>query len=268
MRELYLESYYNGSRLGMSWRKFIGYIKRKKINHDNFSPITTINLKPSKKGIISISLFGNDKSDRFWPGLVEPILQTRKTIDGFLPGWVVRVYISSKISQKVYQALLDADCELVVMRDNPSEPFVGLLWRFLVAKEEIPFLVFDADADYTWHLGEREKNWLNSDKPFIRRRLYFVIVVLFTGNLAAGSWGGKPKKDGTAPIPDIKERLEKYSHDWFGCDEAFLNKEVWPLFKKEGYYDIWRSGEKVLYISLIVVLILVILLIIYLRYRR
>ena len=78
MRELYLESYYNGSRLGMSWRKFIGYIKRKKINHDNFSPITTLNLSPSKKGIISISLFGDDKSDRFWSGLVEPILQTRK----------------------------------------------------------------------------------------------------------------------------------------------------------------------------------------------
>ena len=91
---------------------------------------------------------------------------------------------------------------------------------------------------------------------------------MFCGHLAAGAWGGKPKKNGTAPIPDIKERLEKYSHDWFGCDEAFLNKEVWPLFKKEGYYDIPHTGEKVLYISLIVVLILVILLIIYLRYRR
>ena len=267
MKELYRESYYNGSRVTASWRRLIRYIKEKKVKTDTFSPITTLNINPSKKGIISISLFGDDTSDRFYPGLVEPIIKIGKKFHEFLPGWVVRVYISSSISQKIYQTLLDVDCELVVMRDNPSEPFIGLLWRFLVAKEKLPFIVTDADIDptsYTFHQAEIDKNWLTTEKPFIRLRT----TSTFLWPLAAGMWGGKPKKDGTAPIPDIKERLEKYSHDWFGCDEAFLTKEVWPLFKKEGYYDVYSTFEKVLYVSIIVILISIIILIIYLRYRR
>ena len=134
----------------------------------------------------------------------------------------------------------------------PQQPFNGLLWRFLVASENLPFLVCDADMlidEQNWFISDFSKvqKWLESDKTFFRRKVFLINMAW---PISAGTWGGKPTKDGNAAIPDIKNRLENYNHDWFGSDEAFLAKEVWPLFKKEGYFTDLSKNEKIFYIFL------------------
>jgi hypothetical protein len=261
MKELYKENYYNGSRIASVWYRLTKYIQPKEYYSSDFTPIETINPSKDKKGIVSFTLFGDEKSDRFWSYLVEPLLTNSRQISRILPGWGLRVYISSSLSSEVYDVLVDADYELVVMNENPKYPFIGLLWRFLVANENLPFLVCDADMlldDNSWLLTNLNQvsDWLESDKTFFRRKN-------FPGNMlwpiCAGGWGGRPTKDGRAAIPDIKDRLEKYNYNWFGSDESFLYKEVWPLFKKETYYTSYSVAEKGFWVVSVLIIVGVIL---------
>tara|TARA_Y100000389_G_scaffold205068_1_gene262671 strand:- start:4141 stop:4944 length:804 start_codon:yes stop_codon:yes gene_type:complete len=254
------EDYFQGSRLSATWRRATRQIDRKKTFTDNFIPIKILNKKPGKKGVVSFSLFGEGKGERFWKGLVEPIIDNSREINEILPGWIIRVYISSSLPDKVFNVLLSSDCELIVMKPAPNqEPFTGLLWRFLVADEDVPFLVCDADmrlSDDSIKLNNLKDvpEWLSSGKPFFRRK-GFPSNIMWP--ICAGGWGGRPK-NGKPAIPNIRNLLERYRHDWFGCDEAFLTQEMWPVFKKEGYYTSYSLAEKIFWVILLVLIVLVI----------
>jgi hypothetical protein len=258
------ELYFNGSRARSVWSRLTRQTDDRENPADDFASCRTINEQPEREGIISMTLFGKGEGERFWKGLVEPILASAEKIKEILPGWIIRVYISSSLPQKVSDALVAAGCELVVMNPNSKHPYNGLLWRFLAASESVPFVVCDADmrlSDDSPTLNDLRHipTWLRSDKTFFRRKS-FPTNILWP--ICAGGWGGRPKKNGEPVIPDIKDRLERYNHDWFGCDEAFLTKEVWPLFKKEGYYTSYSLSEKITWVPLALLVVLIIVIVI------
>ena len=75
-------------------------------------------------------------------------------------------------------------------------------------------------------------------------------------------WGSKPTKENKVLIPNIKNVMENYQHNWFGTDEAFLKKEVWPLFVKEGYYDVTNKLNIIIKVLFIVILLSILIFII------
>lgn len=201
-----------------------------------------INVKPNAAGIFSTSLF-NDSPDneKFQERYFEPLLFSSQKLKEKLPEWTYRVYIAPNFSQSYIEKLTNADCEVFIM-DKKPKGYEGTTWRFLVAAEPKPFLCVDADDDISLHPIEHLQPWLESkDKTFIRRTTgigtNFVSDTITVG-IQAGCWGGKGNS-----IPDIKERLDKYDLRKFGKDEAFLTKEIWPKFKKEGFYKVPSSNE-------------------------
>ena len=95
---------------------------------------------------------------------------------------------------------------------------------------------------------------LKSDTPFFQRSLAHINFFI---PISAGMWGAKGK-NGKPPIPDIQEKMEIYCNNWFGCDEAFLTKEVWPEFRSQGYFKVHNYSE-IIIIFLVVVGIVFIL---------
>ena len=141
------------------------------------------------------------------------------------------------------------------------------MWRFLPAADPKPFVTLDADdkldesSIYMADVPRSIQNWLKSDKPFYQRGLtHFNLLI----PISAGMWGAKGTKEGYAPIPDIQQRMEKYCSNWYGCDEAFLTKEIWPEFVSKGLYKAYPRLE----IGILSLLILIMVAIILIRLIR
>jgi hypothetical protein len=232
----------------------------------NFEIISILNRKENSVGIISISLFGDSSEKRFYTELVQPILDNAEILYAHLPGWVIRVYFSTRISKEILQKLLDADVEIYLMNeDTVNNKYAGLLWRFLPAGENKQFIILDADMSILSKniamkpLIPNIYKWINSNKPFLRRRMFctFFLIPIY-----AGMWGGKPNKENKEIIPNIKNLMENYQHNWFGTDEAFLKTEVWPLFVKEGYYDVSNNLINIIKVLFIVIILFILIFII------
>lgn len=266
-----IEGYYNKSRVSSLIRRMTGKLDPVYRRRDNFRVSKILNKASEPKGVCSFCLFGDASKSRFWPGLVQPLLDNAQTSRNFLPpDWILRVYLSSSLPKKVQTALTSAGYEVYVMNPNPMSPYAGLLWRFLPAGETLPFLVSDADM----LLGEKNlinpgvkdnlAKWLASDKPFFRRKTIINTFTLNSIPISAGMWGAKPTRYGRPPVPGIGELMESYELDWFGCDESFLKHEVWPLFKKHGHFTAGNAVETIV----LVVALLVLGVIIVILYRR
>ncbi len=252
--------------------RFKSFLKRSKaitpITHnktDSFNVIYKINEQPNSKGICSTCLFGDAKDKIFYNRLVVPLLYNAKNIHIILPGWCLRVYLSTKIPLYIKNELINNNCEIYMMNEDPNHIYAGTLWRFLCASEPKPFIVCDADLMlHESHFLHKSINkhdindWLKSDKIFFRIK---VGVINNFVPITAGKWGGRPYKNGKPPFPDIKEKMEKYNHNWFGTDEAFLHKEVWPDFKKSNY-TVSNNIEIVLCSIILWIIIVIIYLII------
>ena len=219
------------------------------------------NIHNDSSGIISTCLFGNMTGKWFRKLYLEPLLYNAGKIHEILPGWYVRVYVAPNISPELLEKLLDNDCEVFIMKEM-STNFVGTLWRFLPAAETKPFITFDADMKldttglYIAKLPKNIKKWLKSDKIFFQRTLGHINIFV---PISAGMWGAKPKKDNTPSIPDITQKMEKYCNNWFGCDEAFLTKEVYPEFKKYGCYKARNLTEYIVYCIILIIIIIFII---------
>ena len=107
----------------------------------NFEIISILNRKENSIGIISISLFGDSNEKKFYTDLIQPILDNAKILNIYLPGWSIRVYLSTRISKEIRQKLLDDDIEIYLMNEDPvNNKYAGLLWRFLPASENKQFI--------------------------------------------------------------------------------------------------------------------------------
>ena len=233
------ETHNDKRRLKSFIKRSFGVLKVSNNETYNFEVISKINENPNSKGICSTSLFGDMNNIILYNRLVIPLIYNAKIINNILPGWCLRVYLSSNISPNIRNELIKNNCEIYIMNDDSNNKFVGTLWRFLCASESKPFIVCDADMRFDEKcvaynsLNKKDvEKWLCSDKLFFRRKLGIINKFI---PISAGMWGGKPDKNGNPPLPKIKEQMEKYEHNWFGTDESFLNKEVWPTFKKSNY---------------------------------
>lgn len=243
-----------------------GYIGKCNYSNNSFFKIKQkYNYNPNSLGVVATSLFGNLDSKEIQKRYVKPLFQNADQISNILPGWVLRIYLPSTISEKMLQSLIDKGCEVYVMVEKPKE-YIGTMWRFLPAAENKPFISYDADmllkenSLFVPDLASNISKWLTTNKPFFRRRLAHVNLLI---PISAGMWGAKPTKYGKAPIPDIKELMEQYCDTKFGCDESFLAKEVWPKFNSEGYYSVSNKLEWiiliVIFLSIFILLVIIIL---------
>jgi hypothetical protein len=208
----------------------------------------TINDHPDKVGVIAISLFGDMnepvKRERYF----DPVIRNAKIIGNYMPEWYIRVYLCPNVPTNIREELINADCEVCIMK-TPSNGFNASMWRFLAAADDVPFLSMDADFKIDdkyfgfYSPAEHVKKWLQTDKDFFHRSLQHISMLI---PISAGMWGGKANS-----VPDMKDRIEHYCADWFGCDEAFLSKEIYPMFKERGVY---RAGN---WLEIIVVLAII-----------
>lgn len=219
-----------------------------------------LNTKPNSKGVVSTCLFGDVDKLEFEQKYLKPLIKNSKIISDVLPGWCLRVYVPRNFSSNIIERLIRCDSEVYVMEIIPTGN-IGTMWRFLPASENKQFISHDADMPLTessfgiTDLSDSVYKWLKSDKIFFQRTLGKVNYMV---PISAGMWGAKPTKEGFSAIPDIQERLEKYNSDWFGCDEAFLTKEVYPLFKSKGVFKV-RNANEILFGILVFVLFLLLL---------
>jgi len=239
------------------------------ININNFTPLYIIKNPlynyQSISGIISYSLFG--KVNNNWKkGLLEPLLLNCNKIKTFLPNWLIRIYISSNIDDSIKKQLFLSGAELYVMKENNNNFWQGLLWRFLVAEENKTFIISDADSIINLKTINKINYWQKSNKKFFR----IATLHNFFIPINAGNWGGKSINNKPV-IPNIKTKMAKYNTNWFGSDEAFLSKEIWPSFIKEGYYEgsplLSKSKIIIIIILFFILIILVITIIILLKYN-
>jgi hypothetical protein len=203
------------------------------------------------KGIVSTCLFGDFCSKKMRETYIEPLLQNAKVLPRELPGWVIRVYIDPTVPDSLVKELLDAGCQVYIMKES-TDGFSGTLWRFLPAAGLTPFVTYDTDADMTEDsillkkLVGTVNDWaFRSPKPFYQRTL---ATINFFVPISAGLFGSKG-----GAIPNIQDLMEKYNDTWFGADEAFLTKEVHPLFKKRQVYKIRSPLEYITGVVLVVV---------------
>lgn len=245
------------------WRQIMGSLTE---GYHSFRVKYKMNKQPQSIGIISTCIFGDINQPKFMSRYIEPLIKSCKLINDVLPKWCIRVYVDPNIPQKLIQTLIDNGCEVYVM-EKESIGTIGTMWRFLPASETKPFISYDADiclnkSDYTvTDLKQSVNKWLKTDKVFFQRSHsilnYFIPI-------CAGMWGAKPTKEGNAPIPDIQQKLEKYNSSWYGCDEAFLTKEIYPLFKANNNFLKIRCKLDIIFgLILIICLALMILFLVY-----
>lgn len=174
--------------------------------------------------LLSYSLFGN--YNKYTPTL----LKSLDIIPSLLPEWTVRVYVAPDIPIEILKRLIEK-CEVYVMNQSPLG-YEAALWRFRPIEEQITFVSLDADDIFDVQRANDIKKWLLSNKPFasFSKHAYFV-------PLDAGKWGARPIQ---ANIRDMND----YCEPWFGFDEAYLRDQIWPLFKKYGYFQ----GDKPYYL--------------------
>lgn len=204
--------------------------------------------RPKASGIISYSLYGNYRKYSI------NLLKSLRNIPKYLPGWQARVYVAMDIPESLFDKLLANGAEIILMGTALPKGHEAALWRFLPAGQDLPFVCLDADDVFDHKIAADIKNWLaTSDNCIILHRHQFYLP------MTAGMWGGR-----NCPVPDMKQRLDKYAEYWFGFDEAFLHKEIYPIVSQLGY---WRSEYLPLNVLCGIALIIIVTLIILVLYN-
>ena len=177
-------------------------------------------------GVISCSLYGDSNKDGFKQKYLSNISKNANIVKKYMPGWVIRVYVAKNIHKDIIDEFLAYDMQVFIM-NSESIGHQGSLWRYLPAGENLPWLAIDMDDVINNRIGKWVNKWLESDKPFINIAEYQLLLPL-SGKL----WGSKPKE-----IPNISELINQHCQEWFGTDEAFLRKEIWPIMRSKGYWS-------------------------------
>ena len=235
-------------------RRILSDITRCPFGKEKYFIVKVLNEDPAAEGIISYSLYGN--YTKYAPSLYRQL----DVIPNYLPEWQPRVYVPIDVPKEITIELLKRGACVIKLNGGDSEESakhgareteglqsrgllkdrpgrVGIkgheaaLWRFLPAMQTKPFITLDADDSFDTGLPNKIKRWLASGKQFFG----FKPAELFLP-MAAGRWGGRAGYDGSPPIPDMLERINEYCDHWFGFDEAFLKKEIWPIVKKRGIH--------------------------------
>jgi len=196
---------------------------------ERFAILQILNPQPDASGILSVSLYGDLNVPSNHERYVKPLLANCNRLRKKLPGWVIRVYLSKKSG--LSDELVRKGCEVYIMNDDST----GIFWRFLPAAGDKPFLTHDADMLIGEEgrgipdLTEGVRKWQMSGKKFYRRALGIINHIV---PISGGMFGGIARC-----VPDILQRMLKYDDQRFGADEIFLKREIWPLFRRDGFYS-------------------------------
>ena len=206
-------------------------------------------------GVLSSCLYGDDSTLIFKKKYIIPLINCINKARKTLPLWIYRIYLNPNISNHTVNLIKNTGCEICIMKYN-SNNHNGSLWRYLPACENLPFISLDADdtlessrlLERRWTLYLNE--WLQGDKVFFHKRTGIInMFIPITGKY----WGGKAHC-----IPNIQELINQHGDTWFGTDEAFLTRYVWPLFKDKGCYYTPLNLYEFMTIVIILIIILII----------
>lgn len=203
-------------------KSLITYFKLLKQNlsgNSLYSILEVKSLDPTKKNIVSFSLFGD--AQRYTSQLSSVI----DSYNQLLPDWKCRVYVAKDVQKKHIDLLINKGCEIVIMNS------VGVnskytMWRFLAIEDKRADAVITRDLDS--HASEREKRmldeWLSSEKKFhiIRDHLNH------NSRILAGTWGVKKNN-----VDIIKKSKKVLLENYYGVDQVFLENFIYPLIKND-----------------------------------
>lgn len=219
-------------------------------------------------GCVSYSLYGNYQ--KYLPSLLGQLDE----IPQELPDWQARVYLPADAPEEVIDQILARGGSIVLMNQGNtqeealSNPRTGILgheaslFRFIPAQEFRPFIVLDADDKLFNGIARKIRDWERSGRTFFIFKTFEIFIPIM-----AGRFGGRPMKrpknmtqrislegdesdeDMVPCVPDMLERINSYCETWFGIDEAFLKKEIWPIMKRKGIYRTlyWPITELIIF---------------------
>lgn len=222
-----------------------------------YFPTSTTGDNPNAEGWICFSLYGN--YTKYAPTLYTQLDDIRVK----MPTWQARVWTPSDVPTDVINNITSRGAAITIMNggtsqvqaSDPAAPLVGVkghegaLWRFLGATQTKPFVTLDADDKFDPNLPSKIKKWLDSEQPFFVFKPWEILLPM-----AAGRWGGRGIVDENnvlqPPIPDMLERMNQYCEHWFGFDEAFLKREIWPIVSRLGVYKSahWPVNEILIFV--------------------
>ena len=167
--------------------------------------------------IISYSLYGSD------PKAMDGALVNAKLASLIYPGWIVRFYHDSSVSEKVLETLRAENVQLVNIKTKTLEP--KEIWNLYVAADPCleRYIIRNLDSRLTKREKTAVDQWVDSGKQF-----HIIRNNTIDGNhpVPSGMWGGTQ-----AAILDIIGLIHKNTKDskQFGTVQQFLNKEIWPI---------------------------------------
>jgi hypothetical protein len=188
--------------------------------------ITKIYNEDASKNILVTSLYGNDKK------YYQNIDSTLNTITQLGDDWRYRIYLHDKVEPDIRDSLIEKGIQVYIVSDplaNGGMNSAGAFWRFMPLKENIRFIVIDADDDLdTQSLQTTIANWTTSGKPFMRHVL--PLFLFPKEHVSAGMWGGF----GCGTIGCGNDLQNYKSRIPFGSDEIYTNTSVLRFMKSHG----------------------------------
>jgi hypothetical protein len=187
------------------------------------------------KCLISYSLWGNLKA--YCCGAI----QNAKLARDLFPGWTCRFYTAKNVPARVVADLEALGAE-IVQRPVPMG-YVGLFWRFGPAYDDPGverFIVRDTDSRLTPRDAGMVEEWVESGEP-----AHIIRDCESHGAWMLGAtWGLMPGyipefnelisefwQDYHGNDPNIEHGFESQRGRFYGVDQEFLSRKVWPIIK-------------------------------------
>lgn len=195
----------------------------------------------TERRYISMSLYGNDTK------YVDGAIENLKLQPTYFPGWKIRIYASPSYPTDLLEKLKSYGAEVV--HPPPflvNETFYAMFWRFLIHDDPNVDRWISRDSDS--RLNARDyfavEEWIESGKGSHTVRDHPNHYIFLNGGLW-GSTKGSLFSNGNSNMTNaIESFLGKCNKEW-GCDNWFLQEEIWPLMKNDQLgHDAFRCDKK------------------------
>jgi hypothetical protein len=173
--------------------------------------------KPSRTGLISMSLFG--QQEKYLNGALENARIARH----IYPGWTLRYYVDSTVPTPVVKQLRQLNAEVMIMPNG--EGMYGLFWRFLAADDPgfARWMIRDADSRLNYRERRAVDEWIASGLPFHTMRDHPGHLRPIMGCAFGGIRGALPNMERMITAWPKKGK--------YADDESMLAEVVYPMVK-------------------------------------
>ena len=204
------------------------------------------------KKVISFCLWEQDKETRRDQPHIEQYyigaILNADIAKKYWEDWICRYYIdSSTVPESLITELKSRDNVEVVLFEN-NEGYFSTLWRFYAIGDDLDYVICrDVDS----RLNVRDKaavdEWISSNEDFHIMRDH----CQHTRPIAAGMFGAKggvlPNMSELINMARVKSKQQN-QHNWFGIDQLFLEKIIYPYVKKRSLiHDEWTDPTQLIF---------------------